>query len=98
RAVKVVLIVPVFEDWESASLLSGLIDQAFQNSGHAVTILFVDDGSFSPPDGLLPKQPLRALSEIRILRLCRNVGHQRAIAIGLAWVERQMPCDAVIIM
>jgi len=32
------------------------------------------------------------------LRLRRNLGHQRALAIGLAYVEDKIPCQAVILM
>jgi hypothetical protein len=35
---------------------------------------------------------------IRILRLRRNLGHQRAIGLGLAYVAVEMPCDAVLVM
>jgi hypothetical protein len=33
-----------------------------------------------------------------VVRLRRNLGHQRAIAIGLAYVERHVPCEAVLVM
>ena len=35
---------------------------------------------------------------IRTLRLRRNLGHQRAIAIGLAHVQQTTSCDAVLVM
>ncbi len=34
----------------------------------------------------------------QILRLRRNLGHQRAIAIGLTHIEQSCPCDAVLVM
>jgi polyisoprenyl-phosphate glycosyltransferase len=96
---KVVLLIPVFDDWESAALLCGLIDKAFQGqSTYSATILFVDDGSFVSDEAVRRKPAWTAIQEIRVLRLRRNLGHQRAIAIGLAYVEHQVPCDAVVVM
>lgn len=94
----IALVIPVFEDWESASLLCRMIDEALRGSKHHVRILFVDDGSFTAPPGPFATEPLPAIDGIDVLRLRRNVGHQRAIAIGLGWVERHSPADAVIVM
>ena len=33
-----------------------------------------------------------------MLQLRRNLGHQRAIAVGLAYAEEHDPCDVVVIM
>ncbi|MGH9597486.1 MAG: glycosyltransferase, partial [Edaphobacter sp.] len=35
---------------------------------------------------------------VRILRLRRNLGHQRAIAIGLAYIQKNISFDAVLVM
>jgi hypothetical protein len=35
---------------------------------------------------------------VHILKLHRNVGHQKAIAIGLAYIHHHMPCKNVLIM
>lgn len=94
----IVMVIPVFEDWESASLLCGMIDRAFQGLSHRVSILLVDDGSFTAPPDLAAKEPLTSVAQIDILHLQRNLGHQRAIAVGLAWVDRHAPADAVVVM
>ena len=41
---------------------------------------------------------LSSVRAIRILRLRRNLGHQRAIAIGLMHINKTIVCDAVIVM
>ena len=42
---------------------------------------------------------LRAIGRVEVLHLRRNLGHQRAIAIGLAFVEAERPrCRAVVLM
>ena len=37
-------------------------------------------------------------ARIDVLRLRRNLGHQRAIAVGLAYIEDCLPPDAVVVM
>jgi glycosyltransferase involved in cell wall biosynthesis len=97
---KIVLVIPVFDDWESAALLCGLINSTFQgqNSHYAINILFVDDGSYASDEALHRKHMWDAIHEIHVLHLRRNLGHQRAIAVGLAYVEHHVPCDAVVVM
>jgi polyisoprenyl-phosphate glycosyltransferase len=97
---KIVLLIPIFDDWESAALLCGLINSTFEKLGssYTINILLVDDGSYASDEALHGKHAWDAIHEINILRLRRNVGHQRAIAIGLAYVEHHVPCDAVVVM
>ena len=96
---KIVLVIPIFDDWESAAMLCALIENAFiALPSYEVTVLLVDDGSFRSDEALRVKRAWTAIRELHILRLRRNMGHQRAIAIGLAWVEQNMPCDYAVVM
>ncbi len=38
------------------------------------------------------------MKSIQVLRLRRNLGHQRAIAVALAYVQQKLPGDAVVVM
>ena len=58
----------------------------------------IDDGSTEAAPLGFAAGPHQALTSVGVLRLRRNLGHQRAIAIGLAYIERNVPCDAVILM
>src|SRR5262249_41744968 len=60
--------------------------------------LIVDDGSTVPPDATFCTAAHRSLGRIDLVRLRRNLGHQRAIAIGLAYVEARVACAALVIM
>lgn len=94
----VVLVIPIFDDWESADMLCQLLDAVFRsNRDRKVTILFVNDGSISEPS-LPALARCLALQSVKVLNLRRNMGHQRAIALGLAYVQEHMPCDAVVVM
>lgn len=96
---RIVCLIPIFDDWESAALLCDLIDSTFQqNRGYRVTVLLVDDGSFLSDAVVHQKREWSAIDQIDVLHLRRNVGHQRAIAVGLAYVEHNMPCDAIAVM
>jgi glycosyltransferase involved in cell wall biosynthesis len=38
------------------------------------------------------------LQKLSILQLRRNMGHQRAIAVGMSYIEEHLPCKAVLVM
>ena len=60
-------------------------------------VLLVDDGS---PDGVGPLGDWRptSIQRVDILRLRRNLGHQRAICVGLCYIHDHMACDAVLVL
>jgi glycosyltransferase involved in cell wall biosynthesis len=89
---------PVRDDWLSASELIRSIDRAISSAACIVEILLVDDGSLQTYDSDNFQNDFSVVREIRILRLRRNLGHQRAIAIGLAHVQETTTCDAVLVM
>lgn len=95
---RVVVLIPLRDDWQSAAVLLDHLDQTLATRRYRVEILLVDDNSRQegrPAD--FPSQFV-AIRNIRILRLRRNLGHQRAIAIGLVHIEKSIPCDAVLVM
>jgi hypothetical protein len=91
------VVIAVFDVWAAASLLVPGLEAAFGPAGLRARVLFVDDGSPSPPALAVP-EGLDAITTIDVLSLARNVGHQRAIALGLAWVEANRPGTHVLVM
>lgn len=95
---RVTVVSPVYRDWASASVLCRALDEACARLPDVdVRVLFVDDGS---PDGLAgweSFEPAR-LRGIEVLRLRRNLGHQKAIAAALCHVASSVACDAVVVM
>ena len=88
---------PVYNDWAAARQLCQLLDAEFQRLPHvSPQILMVDDGS-SQLTGLW-EGDYAALHAVSILRLRRNLGHQRAIAIGLAFIHTNLTADSVVVM
>lgn len=95
---EIVVICPVYEDWPAVRLLLPRIGQALASVVSCARVLLVNDGSATAPPNDLVSGALEAIHEVRVLSLRRNVGHQRALAIGLAYAEANMPCDAVVVM
>jgi hypothetical protein len=91
------ILVPIFDDWAALSLLLPVLDQVLSAAGLDAHLLIVDDGSTKPASGLeLPKTG--ALRSVSVLSLRRNLGHQRAIAVGLAYVEQNIDPRVVVVM
>ena len=91
---RVIIVTPVYEDREASGRLFQELAKEF---GHDVFVVAVDDGSVSEPLQIesLDKANINGV----ILRLRRNVGHQRAIAIGLGYVSEYIrPDQRVVVM
>lgn len=93
-----VVLIPVFDDWASLALLLPEIDETLRDDSRTVSVILVDDCSLQPPAGLLESAQLRAIKSVDVLSLTRNIGHQRALAIGLSYIAIRRPCRAVIVM
>lgn len=80
------IVTPVYEDKEASGRLFAKLAQRF---GERLFLVAVDDGSVREPvqASALTDAGLNGV----VLRLKRNVGHQRAIAIGLSYVAEHLP-------
>ena len=91
---RLIVVTPVYEDVEASSCLFRELSAQFNND---VFLVAVDDGSIQEP--LTINRLENAGIDGVILKLRRNVGHQRAIAIGLGYAsERIQPQQRVIVM
>ena len=90
------ILIPVYNDWESVSLLLQGLDSVMAKEEIRAEVLLIDDGSIKPSQLIMRAQ--KAISKVDILHLRRNLGHQRAIAIGLAFIHCNRPMNAVVIM
>jgi hypothetical protein len=86
KAYDLVIVMPVYEDREAAGQLFRALHAQY---GSSIFVVAVDDGSL--------RSPINAhhLDEIGlpgvVIHLRRNVGHQRAISIGLHYVAEHFP-------
>jgi hypothetical protein len=94
-----VVVTPVFNDWDSLGLLVRELDDALSAREMTAYLVAINDGSpIDPARGLDLSAPLRSVSGVEVVDLTRNLGHQRAIAIGLAYVFDRYDPDAVVVM
>lgn len=95
---KLIILMPVYNDWRALSLLLPILDRELLENQLKATIILVDDGStVAVPENLGPAR-FESIEAIEVLSLRRNLGHQRAIAVGLSYIEVNQPNSSVIVM
>ncbi|MHC1672822.1 glycosyltransferase [Stenotrophomonas maltophilia] len=88
-----IVVMPVYEDLEASSKL--FVELA-RTQGPDTYVVAVDDGSVRRP---LPISAIEASGlEGVVIRLRRNVGHQRAIAIGLGYVAEHFDGNDIVVV
>jgi polyisoprenyl-phosphate glycosyltransferase len=95
----IAIVTPVLDDWVSFNLLVDEISNLFSGSEFAFHICAVDDGSSTPFDAdavALPESS--CILSIEVIRLAANLGHQRAIAVGLCAIAESTEIDAVLVI
>ena len=93
------ILVPVFNDWSSLRILLQRLDRAALTLPVALSVTVIDDGSTdTAPDLPGLATGLAVLRHLEIVHLAVNVGHQRAIAIGLCMAIEAHEDEALLIM
>ncbi len=90
------IIIPVYNDWESLLLLMNGVSSCLEKErgGRRLAFTIVNDGSTIPFDeSCLPRD-----ISVCIIELNCNLGHQKAIAIGLAHARSHSKADHIIVM
>jgi hypothetical protein len=75
-----VIIIPLYQDWESLEILIRNLEKVFGVKWNATQVIVVDDFSLKP----IPSW-INNYDNITVVELIKNVGHQKAIAIGLCY-------------
>lgn len=95
---RIAIILPVFNDWTSLSQLIGALEAVAVPDNTFFSLLIIDDGSTESARLDYPIHTLRRIEEIEIIRLACNLGHQRAIAVGLVAACDRRDFDAIVVM
>jgi glycosyltransferase involved in cell wall biosynthesis len=95
---KLIILMPFYNDWGALAILLPALERELNAHGLRAEVLMVDDGSTVPVPPILGENSYTAIHSVDILSLRRNLGHQRAIAVGLSYIEGNRPCDAVVVM
>ena len=95
---QLMILMPVYNDWQALSRLLPILDLELKTAGLRTGLLLVDDGSTAKLPQSLVQIALPSIASIDVLTLRRNLGHQRAIAVGLSYIEANYPNYSVVIM
>ena len=93
---KYLFLIPVYNDWKSLNILLGQIDSELSIFEHEFSVVIVNDCSADKPN--IENQKLKKIKSIKIINLNKNLGSQRAIAIGLKYLSVLHEKKKIIIM
>ena len=93
---KIIILIPLFNDWKSVSRLLNKIDLQVNNWNSEISILIVNDASTEKRSGL--EFNFKKIKLVKILNMKKNTVHQRCIAAGLKYICKNEDFDRVIVM
>ena len=93
---KIKILVPIYNDWQSASKLLDEIDNNISDLDHEISVIIVNDASTH--DRQEEQKDFNNLHSIKILNMKINQGHARCIATGLKYIFEKEDFDYVIPM
>ena len=93
---KIKILVPIYNDWQSASKLLDEIDNNISDLDHEISVIIVNDASTH--DRQEEQKDFKNIHSIKILNMNINQGHTRCIATGLKYIFEKEDFDYVIPM
>ena len=93
---KIIILIPLFNDWKSVSRLLNKIDLEVNNWNSEISILIVNDASTEKRSGI--EFNFKKVQSVKILNMRKNTVHQRCIAAGLKYICKNEDFDRVIVM
>ena len=93
---KIKILIPVYNDWQSVFKLLNEIDQNILNIGHEISVIVVNDASNHDRDN--ENRNYQNIHSVKILNMRINQGHARCIASGLKYIFDKEDFDYVIPM
>ena len=93
---KIKILIPVYNDWQSVFKLLEEINLISLNLGHEISVIIINDASNH--DRKEEDMSFENLNSIKILNMKINQGHTRCIATGLKYIFEKEDFDYVIPM
>ena len=93
---KIVILIPVFNDFKSASKLIEEIDINISELKAAFSVIVVNDASTE--EKILETKNLNNIKSLKLINMRNNKGHARCIATGLKHISENEDFDYVIPM
>lgn len=94
----VLIVIPVHDDWTTLERLLFHIDRVEGLEGCRIDVIAVDDASREEAPEHLRSSAFRRIETLEVVRLICNLGHQRAIAVGLCRATQRQGVDHVVVM
>ena len=91
---KYIILIPVFNDWQSVFKLIENIDLQINNE--TIDIVIVNDASTESFDN--NQKQFSKINSVKIINLIKNGGHRKAIATGLKYCQENLEYDYIIPM
>ena len=96
---EITILTPTYDDWESVLVLLGQLDEVLAADGLMANVIIIDDGSSVFADTQdFGSLTISAIQEVEVITLTRNMGNQRALATGIAYVAENRDCEILIVM
>ena len=93
---KIKILIPVYNDWQSVFKLLNEIDQNILNIDHEISVIVINDASNHDRDN--ENRNYQNIHSVKILNMRINQGHARCIASGLKYIFDKEDFDYVIPM
>lgn len=94
KNLKLHILLPTYNDWECLELLIQRILNVLGGKVDDLSIYIINDCSTISP----PLEKYNRYHNVHMIDLTHNIGHQKAIAIGLSYLAMEKTGDAVIVM
>ena len=91
---KYIILIPVFNDWQSVFKLIENIDLQINNE--TIDIIIVNDASTESFDN--NQKQFSKINSVKIINLIKNGGHRKAITTGLKYCQENLEYDYIIPM
>ena len=93
---KIKILIPVYNDWQSVFKLLDEINLNLANLDHEISVIIINDASNH--DRIEEEKNFENLHSVKILNMKINQGHTRCIATGLKYIYEKENFDYVIPM
>ena len=93
---KIIILIPVFNDWDSLKKLLNKIEESLKNLPNIIVEIFIvnDASTIIQPDFKKPE----IIRSIKILNMRENRGHARCNAFGIRYIIHNEKFDNLILM
>ena len=93
---KIIILIPIYNDWKSVTKLLQNIDFQIANWNEKVSVLIINDASTE--DRPVVKLNLKNIVFVEVLNMKKNQGHARCYATGLKFISKKNDFDYAILM